>query len=56
MVFCVVRSWYQFCERLAYKLMLKWFLDVNVEDEPFHPTTFTKNRERLLEADAAMSC
>ena len=24
-----------------------------MEDEPFHPTTFTKNRERLLEADAA---
>ncbi len=33
--------------------LFKWFLDLNVQDEPFHPTTFTKNRERLLEADAA---
>ena len=24
-----------------------------MEDERFHPTTFTKNRERLSEADAA---
>ena len=28
-------------------------MDLNVEDEPFQPTTFTKNRERLLEAEAA---
>ncbi len=27
-------------------------MDLNVEDEPFQPTTFTKNRERLLEAEA----
>lgn len=36
------------CEQLRYNLLLKWFLDLNIEDEPFHPTTFTKNRERLL--------
>ena len=48
-----VRSERQFCEQLRYNLLFKWFLDLNVEDEPFHPTTFTKNRERLLEADAA---
>ncbi len=24
-----------------------------MEDEPFHPSTFTKNRERLLEVEAA---
>ena len=40
-------------EQLRYNLLFKWFLDLNVEDEPFHPTTFTKNRERLLDADAA---
>ncbi len=48
-----IRSERQFCEQLRYNLLFKWFLDLNVEDEPFHPTTFTKNRERLLEADAA---
>ena len=53
MAFYTVRSERHFCEQLRYNLLFKWFLDLNVEDEPFHPTTFTKNRERLLEADAA---
>ena len=53
MAFYTVRSERQFCEQLRYNLLFKWFLDLNVEDEPFHPTTFTKNRERLLDADAA---
>ena len=53
MAFYTVRSERQFCEQLRYNLLFKWFLDLNVEDEPFHPTTFTKNRERLMDADAA---
>ena len=53
MAFYTVRSERQFCEQLRYNLLFKWFLDLNVEDEPFHPTTFAKNRERLLDADAA---
>ena len=53
MAFYTVRSERQFCEQLRYNLLFEWFLDLNDEDEPFHPTTFTKNRERLLEADAA---
>ena len=53
MAFFTIRSERQFCEQLRYNLLFKWFLDLNAEDEPFHPTTFTKNRERLLEADAA---
>ena len=48
-----VRSERQFCEQLRYNLLLKWFLDLNVEDEPFNATTFSKNRERLLEAEVA---
>ena len=43
-----------FCEQLRHNLLFnKWFLDRNIEDEPFHPTMFTKNRERLLESDVA---
>ncbi len=53
MAFFTIRSERQFCEQLRYNLLFKWFLDLNVEDEPFHPTTFTKNRERLMDADAA---
>lgn len=48
-----VRSERQFCEQLRYNLLFKWFLDLNVDDEPFDASTFSKNRERLLEADAA---
>ena len=53
MAFYTIRSERQFCEQLRYNILFKWFLDLNVEDERFHPTTFTKNRERLLDADAA---
>ena len=48
-----VRSERQFCERLRYDLLFKWFLDLNISDEPFDASTFSKNRERLLEVDAA---
>ena len=51
--FFSVRSERQFCEQLRYNLLFKWFLDLNVEDEPFNATTFSKNRERLLEAEVA---
>lgn len=43
-----VRSERQFCERLQYDLLFKWFLDLNVGDPAFNATTFSKNRERLL--------
>ncbi len=43
----------QFCERLRYELLFKWFLDLNISDEPFNATTFSKNRERLLAASVA---
>ena len=44
-----IRSERQFCERLRYDLLFKWFLDLNVEDEPFDHSSFAKNRKRLLE-------
>ena len=42
-----VRSERQFCERLRYDLLFKWFLDLNISDEPFDASTFSKNRARL---------
>ena len=50
-----VRSERQFCERVRYELLFKWFLDLNISDEPFDASTFSKNRERLLAADVARS-
>ena len=46
-----IRSERQFCERLRYDLLFKWFLDLNVSDEPFDASSFSKNRERLLAYD-----
>lgn len=48
-----VRSERQFCERLTYDLLFKWFLDLNIVDEAFDASTFSKNKERLLEHDVA---
>lgn len=48
-----VRSERQFCERLEYDLLFKWFLDLNIMDHGFDHSVFAKNRERLLEADVA---
>jgi transposase len=48
-----VRSERQFCERLQYDLLFKWFLDLNVMDKGFDPTVFSKNKERLLEHQVA---
>ena len=33
---------------LDYHLLFRWFLDMNLVEQSFDPTTFTKNRERLL--------
>lgn len=48
-----VRSERQFCERLQYDLLFKWFLDLNITDPAFDASTFAKNRERLMEHDIA---
>jgi transposase len=42
-----------FCEQLDYNLLWRWFLDMGVVDESFDHSTFSANRERLLEADSA---
>src|SRR5437868_15345815 len=44
-----VRSERAFCEELDYHLLFRWFLDMNLIEPSFDPTTFTKNRARLLE-------
>ncbi len=48
-----IRSERQFCERLQYDLLFKWFLDLNVETPGFEHSSFSKNRERLLAQDIA---
>jgi transposase len=48
-----VRSERQFCERLDYDLLYRFFLGMNLDEPSFDATSFTKNRDRLLEADVA---
>ncbi len=48
-----IRSERAFCERLNYDLLFKWFLDLAIDAKAFDPTTFTKNRDRLLDAEIA---
>ena len=48
-----VRSERQFCERLQYDLLFKWFLGMNIIDPSFDASVFSKNKERLLEHEVA---
>lgn len=44
-----VRSERLFCEQLDYNLLFRWFLDMNMVERSFDHSTFSKNRDRLLE-------
>src|SRR3989454_8003888 len=48
-----IRSERQFCERLNYNLLFRWFLDLGWDDASFDASTFAKNKQRLLAADVA---
>ena len=48
-----VRSDRQFCESLAWNLLFRWFLGLTMDEPGFVQSTFSKNRERLLEHEVA---
>jgi transposase len=48
-----IRSERAFCERLNYDLLFKWFLDLRIDEAAFDASTFSKNRQRLLNAEVA---
>lgn len=48
-----VRSDRLFCEQLGYNILYRWFLDMSLEEASFDPSTFSKNRERLIGHAAA---
>jgi transposase len=43
-----IRSERLLLEQLHYNLLFRWFVGLSPDDPIWHPTTFTKNRERLL--------
>jgi|SRR5579862_6153042 len=48
-----VRSERMLMEQLDYNLLFRWFVGLHIDDPIWDVTVFTKNRERLLEADVA---
>jgi transposase len=51
--FYTIRSERQLMEQLDYNLLYRWFVGLGVDEQVWVPTVFTKNRDRLLEADVA---
>lgn len=48
-----IRSERQFCEQLEYNLLFRWFVDMDMLEVAFDASTFSRNRERLLEHEVA---
>lgn len=48
-----IRSERQFCERLQYDLLFRWFLDLNPDETTFDHSTFSQNQSRLLKHKVA---
>ncbi|MGC1449569.1 MAG: IS5 family transposase [Candidatus Sulfotelmatobacter sp.] len=48
-----VRSERLLMEQLDYNLLFRWFVGLNMDDAIWDCTVFSKNRERLLQADVA---
>lgn len=41
------------CEQLRYNLLFRWFLDMDMVEDPFDHCAFSDNRERLMKHDVA---
>jgi transposase len=48
-VFYSIRSERQLCEQLRYNLLFRWFVGLAIDDSVWDHSTFSKNRDRLLE-------
>jgi transposase len=48
-----IRSERLFCEQLDYNLLFRWFLDMDMVEDSFDHSSFSKNRQRLLDHGVA---
>lgn len=53
MVLYSVRSERQLMEQLNYNLLFRWFVGLEMDDEVWDVTVFTKNRERLISGEVS---
>jgi len=51
--FYSIRSERQLMERLDFDLLFRWFVGLSVDDPAWDHSTFSKNRDRLLDGDIA---
>jgi transposase len=51
--FYSIRSERQLMERLEYDLLFRWFVGLGVDDQVWDHSTFSTNRDRLLDGDIA---
>ena len=49
--FYTIRSERQLMERLNFDLLFRWFVGLGIDDEVWDHSVFSKNRDRLLEAE-----
>jgi len=52
-LFYSVRSERLLTEEMDYNILFRWFVGLNLDDPVWDATVFTKNRNRLLEAEVA---
>jgi transposase len=48
-----IRSERQLMERMEFDLLFRWFVGLGIDDPVWDHSTFSKNRDRLLDADVA---
>src|SRR5215218_1093423 len=48
-----IRSERQLMEQLDFNILFRWFVGLGLDDAVWSPTTFSKNRDRLLDGDIA---
>src|SRR6202008_1628431 len=51
--FYSIRSERQLMERLEFDLLFRWFVGLGIDDRVWDHSVFSKNRDRLLEAEIA---
>ncbi len=50
-VLYTIRSERQLVEHIHYNMLYRWFVGLEIDDSVWHHSTFSKNRERLLDHD-----
>lgn len=53
-VLFTIRSERALMEHIRFNLLYRWFVGLDLQDPVWDPSTFSKNRDRLIEADIAL--